>query len=84
MSVSHQALEKSLFSKPAYHKLVVGVPVRFGAAKRQTLLQILERASDGREIVLLPEPIAAALTYSHYARKTLEKVLVFDLWRRNV
>ena len=79
LSVSHQALEKSLFSKPAYHKLVVGVPVRFGAAKRQTLLQILERASDGKEIVLLPEPIAAALTYSHYARKTLEKVLVFDL-----
>jgi len=79
LSLSHQAMEKTLFDNIIYRKLVVGVPVRFGAARRQALVSIMERATDGKKIILLPEPIAAALMYSQYARKKLEKVLVFDL-----
>lgn len=79
LSISHKAMERTLFDVPRYNKLVAGVPVRFGAAKRQTLLDILKQATDGKEIVLLPEPIAAALMYSHYTRKKLGNVLVFDL-----
>lgn len=79
LSLSHKAMERTLFDVPRYNKLVAGVPVRFGSAKRQALLDILKQATDGKEIVLLPEPIAAALMYSHYTRKKLGNILVFDL-----
>ena len=79
LSISHKAMERTLFDVPRYEKLVAGVPVRFGAAKRQSLLDILKQATDGKKIILLPEPIAAALMYSHYIRKKLGNVLVFDL-----
>ena len=79
LSLSHEAFQKSLFTTPTYQKLVVGIPVRFGAVKKQTLLNVLKQATNHKEIVFLPEPIAAALTYSHFLKQPLQKILVFDL-----
>lgn len=79
IKLSHEALQRILFEEPFYEKLVVGVPVRFGAAKRQVLVDILSKATNHKEIVLLPEPIAAAIAYARYSRTSNRKVLVFDL-----
>lgn len=80
IELSHDAMEKNqLIEKPVYKKLVVGVPVRFGAVKRQILKKAVENASSGKEIVLLPEPIAAAIAYARYAKCNNRNVLVYDL-----
>lgn len=78
LSVSHEAFSR-MHLPTEYTRLVVGVPVRFGARRRQILKDLMEKATGGKEILLLSEPIAAALTYSLYARKDLNKVLVYDL-----
>lgn len=79
IKLSHDAMQKTLFEEPFYEKLVVGVPVLFGAAERQILFDVLRKATNDKEIVLLPEPIAAAIAYARYARVSNRKVLVFDL-----
>lgn len=80
IKLSHDAMEKNqLFEQPIYKKLVVGVPVRFGAVKRQILKKAMKNATDGKEIVLLPEPIAAAIAYARYVKCNNKNVLVYDL-----
>lgn len=78
LSLSHDAFSKECIPTD-YSRLVVGVPVRFGARLRQILKNILVKAANGKEIRLLSEPIAAAIAYSYHTNKELQKVLVYDL-----
>ena len=76
--ISHYSIKKQLSAEPTYKKLVVGVPVRFGTIKRQLLKKVLIKATDNKEIVLLPEPIAAAITYAKLFPLS-NNILIFDL-----
>lgn len=67
MQISQQALENEMvFDKVT--RLVCGEPVRFDAGLRGKLKRILESAT-GVSIVLVPEPVLAAVTRDYYARK---------------
>lgn len=76
---SHEAFQRDQLEEISYDKLVVGIPVRFGAAVRRKLLGVMRSATNHKKIILLPEPIAAAITYARTKAGLKRKILVFDL-----
>lgn len=77
----HEAILRTTSAEPSYQNVVAGVPVKFGAGLRQNYMDIIQTAFGGdSKIRLLPEPIAAALSYQDsVGLQSDRKVLVFDM-----
>lgn len=77
----HEAILRTIPSEPSYQNIVAGVPVRFGDELRRKYIDILRTAfGSDANIRLLPEPIAAALSYQDsVGLESSRKVLVFDM-----
>lgn len=68
LAVSRESLQME-FVDLNFDTLVVGIPVVFTAAAKKEMQEILETATGGKKIQLIPEPILAALTNDFYTRK---------------
>ncbi len=81
LTLSRQALEQEMVEME-FDKLVCGVPVKFGAAKKGEVQYILQQATGCKNIRLVAEPILAALTNDFYTKKyrrESRRVLVVDM-----
>ena len=80
MRVSGEALERNFMSIDEADHLVVGVPVKFTAAEKGTLHDVLKKGTGIQSIRLVPEPILAALLYESYEKDGSDApVIVYDL-----
>ena len=79
--ISEEALEQEMIEADP-QEWVVGVPVRFSAAEKGELRYIVEEATGGKRVRLIPEPILAAVANDYFTKKTgrtPRKVLVLDM-----
>lgn len=64
---------------PKAADMVCGVPVRFNAAERGQVREIIQNASGAKSIRLVSEPILAALAYDYFLNSSDDRpVLCFD------
>lgn len=81
LSVSREALAQD-FIDMEFDELVVGVPVRFNAAEKGEIFRIMEIATGGKRIRLVPEPILAAIANDYFQRRlgrVSRPMLVYDM-----
>ena len=81
LEISRKALEEEMVDMTP-EAWVAGVPVRFTAGERGELETILQQATGGKRIRLVPEPILAAVANDYYTKKQgrqPRKVLVLDV-----
>lgn len=77
----HSAICCTLKSEPSYQYIVAGVPMTFGDELQTKYRSIIREAFGGSpDVRLLPEPIAAALSYRESCDlRAGQKLLVFDM-----
>lgn len=83
LEVTAPLLEQE-FIDMEFDRIVCGIPVRFTAAEKGEIASIVEEATGGKKVQLVPEPILAALSVDYYmekkARSPLTRpVLIFDM-----
>lgn len=83
MEVTGPLLEQE-FIDMDFESIVCGVPVRFTAAEKGEIASIVKKATGGKEVHLVPEPILAALSVDYFMEKKARRpmnrpVLVFDM-----
>ena len=78
---SQKAFEEDYIDfDPASAQLVCGVPVRFNAAKRGQVREIMLEATGAASVRLVSEPILAAVAYNYFMkRQTAQPILCFDV-----
>lgn len=81
LQITEEALDLEMIDMDP-KEWVVGIPARFNASEKGEMKSILEEATGGKKIRLVPEPILAAIANDFYTRKTGRKprrVLVLDM-----
>lgn len=83
LAVTRPLLEQE-FIEMDFSSIVCGVPVRFTAAQKGEIAAIVQAATGGKRVQLVPEPILAALSVDYYLEKKTRRqpnrpVLVYDM-----